>query len=167
MDDEAADDVAEHGTAPDGCRKEAEREALSIVRRRSRDHRLGSGSRSCASGCGETEENQHARRGDIAHAWVDESRHECAAQKHGLDTEAVGEEAPDGHENRIGHRPEEVEQRDVEGEIMLVDDMQFILQKQRDEGDHGAVSRHDEELGKPQHDKIEFPSGFCWSWGIG
>ena len=29
---------------------------------------------------------------------------------------------------------------------MLVNHMQFILQKQRDEGDHGAVSRHDEKL---------------------
>ena len=40
VDDEAADDVAEHGAAPDGRRKKAEGEALPVVRRGSRDHRL-------------------------------------------------------------------------------------------------------------------------------
>ena len=123
MDDETADDVAEHGTAPDGRREKSESEALPVVRRGSRDHRLGGGSRSCASGCGEAKENEHARRGDITHAWIDERRYERTAQQHGLDAETVGEKAPDRHENRIGHRSEKVEQRDVESEIMLVDDM--------------------------------------------
>ena len=168
MDDEAADDVAEHGAAPDGRRKKAEGEALPVVRRGSRDHRLGGGSRSRAGGCGEPQENQHGGSRDIAHARVDESRHERAAQQHGLDAETVGQEAPDGHEDRVGHRAEEVEEGDVEGEVMLVRHHQFVLQEQRDEGDHGAESGHDEKLREPQHDEIEFPGGlFIFRFGHG
>ena len=117
VDDESADNISQHGAAPDSCGQDTLSKALFVVGSIAGDHHLTCRRGSGTGGSHESQKNQPAGGWNVCHQRKHPAGDKSSPQKHGLHTEPVGKHSPDRTENCIGKRSEKVERCHIKRQL--------------------------------------------------